>query len=73
MIDKLWHDWQKANPANFWSFGGGSVAVVNGSVVDPNFPTGALPFVNVRGLLISRCSVDEPSRSSLHRSQQMGF
>ena len=68
MIDKLWYDWQNVNPANFWSFAGGSVAVAKG---DPVFPNGAPPFVNVRSLLISPCSVNEPSRSSPRRSRQM--
>jgi len=46
MVDKLWYDWQKANPANFWSFTGGSVAVVNNFVVDPAWPNGGPPFMN---------------------------
>jgi len=48
MIDKLWYDWQYANPANFWSFAGGSVALVNNFVTDPAFPNGAPPYVQVR-------------------------
>ncbi|KAF9649244.1 Di-copper centre-containing protein, partial [Thelephora ganbajun] len=45
MVDKLWYDWQNANPANFWSFDGGSVSVVNNFIPDPAFPNGAPPFV----------------------------
>ena len=72
MVDKLWYDWQKANPANFWSFGGGSVAVLNGSAPAPGFAAGAPPYMNVRSLLISPFSVNEPSRSSPRRPRQMG-
>ena len=57
MVDKLWYDWQNANPVNFWSFAGGSVA----SPGDPLFPNGGPPFMNVRNLLMSYCSVNEPS------------
>ena len=73
MVDKLWYDWQKANPANFWSFGGGSVSVLNGSVPVSGFPVGIPPYVNVRSPLISPFLVNEPSRSSPRRSRQMGF
>jgi len=45
MVDKLWSDWQNANPANFWSFDGGSVAVVNGFIPDPAYLNGAPPLV----------------------------
>jgi len=45
MVDKLWYDWQNANPANYWSFAGGSVARVTNFVADPEFPNGAPPLV----------------------------
>lgn len=65
MIDKLWYDWQHLNTTNFWSFGGGSVSTVNANfTVDPEFPTGAPPFVNVRSLSISICSTNRNPRSS---------
>lgn len=50
MIDKLWYDWQNANPANFWSFGGGSVSVVLNPELNRTFPTGIPPYMNVRVL-----------------------
>ena len=48
MIDKVWYEWQHANPANFWSFDGGSVARVKDFTADPAFPNGAPPYVTVR-------------------------
>lgn len=68
MVDKLWYDWQTAHPANFWSFDGGSVAIVENFVPDPAFPNGAPPFVSVSTLLMIPCSVAEPSHSSPRRS-----
>jgi len=57
MVDKLWYDWQNANPINFWSFTGGSVAVAKG---DPVFPNGAPPFMNVRNLLKALVRLTNP-------------
>lgn len=71
MVDKLWYDWQKADPSNFWSFGGGMTALVTNFVPDATFPTGAPPFVNVRNLLTGTRSANEPFRSSRPRSQRM--
>jgi len=52
MVDKLWWDWQNANPANFWSFGGGSVSeMLPGLVPNRAFPVGVPPYMNVRGRL----------------------
>ena len=61
MIDKLWYDWQNVNPANFWSFTGGSVVVDNNFIPDPAFPIGAPPLMNVRSLLISPIRLTNPS------------
>jgi len=71
MVDKLWYDWQNANPANFWSFSGGSVPVVSDFEVDPIFLNGGPPLMNVRSLLSATCSVNEPFRSSRRRSRRM--
>jgi len=52
MVDKLWWDWQNANRANFWSFGGGSVSeMLPGLIPNPAFPVGIPPYMNVRGQL----------------------
>lgn len=59
MVDKIWYDWQHANPANFWSFDGGAVAVLNNSVPVPAFPNGGPPYVTVSSLLINAHSVNE--------------
>ena len=53
MVDKLWYDWQNANSANFWSFGGGSVSVTQNLVPNRDFPVGIPPYMNVRGRLMS--------------------
>ena len=48
-VDKIWYDWQHRDPSNKNAFGGGSVS----AQVDPSqqltYPTGAPPFLNVRG------------------------
>jgi len=69
MIDKLWYDWQQAHPANFWSFAGGSVPLVNNFVPDPAFPNGAPPYVQVRSLFPTTFSVNELSCRSRRRSR----
>jgi len=53
MVDKLWYDWQNANPANFWAFGGGSVSVTQNLVPNREFPVGIPPYMNVRNQLAS--------------------
>jgi len=48
MVDKIWYDWQRVNPTNFWSYRGGTVStlsLVDGSL-DPTFPNGAPPFID---------------------------
>ena len=62
MIDKIWNDWQHADPANLWSFGGGSVMVIGSNgFPEPDYPNGNLPFVNVSGPLYKRLfTVSEP-------------
>ena len=71
MVDKIWYDWQNANEANFWSFAGGATSVLAGFQPDPQYPNGAPPYIEVRGLLTSTCSINEPPRSSLRRSRRM--
>jgi len=68
MVDKLWYDWQNANPINFWSFSGGSVSV---GLNNPAFPNGAPPLMNVRSTLMSPCLVNDPSRSSPQQFRRM--
>lgn len=71
MIDKVWYDWQHANSANFWSFGGGSISVSPTFFPDPTFPTGIPPYMNVSSLLSEFRSIDENSPSSRPRCRQM--
>ena len=73
MIDRLWYTWQHADPANYWSFGGGSVSVSTNFLANRTFPTGIPPYMNVRGLLTGFCSVNGSSPSSRRRSRQMRF
>ena len=72
MVDKLWYDWQHANPANFWSFDGGAVAVLNNnSVPVPEFPNGGPPYVTVSPPLTNAYSTSKPPHSSRARPRQM--
>ena len=73
MVDKLWHDWQHANHANFWSYGGGSVSLTPGFVPDPTFPTGAPPYMNVCGPLTADSSTNKNSPSFRRRSPRTVF
>jgi tyrosinase len=47
MVDKVWYDWQNANPENFWSFIGGSVNAHSQPGLYAQFPVGGPPFLNV--------------------------
>ncbi len=48
MLDKIWHDWQKRNPTNAYSFFGGSVEHL-ASLDDYNqYPNGGPPYPSVR-------------------------
>lgn len=71
MVDKIWYDWQLANPANFWSFDGGALAVLNNSAPVPDFPNGGPPYVTVSSLSKNALSINKPSRSSRPRSRRM--
>ena len=63
MVDKIWYDWQHANPANFWSFDGGAVAVLNNSAPVPAFPNGGPPYVTVSSLSTSSRSLNHQTLS----------
>ena len=49
MVDKVWYDWQHRNSSNEKAFGGGSVSVQVNATEASKYPTGAPPFLNVRG------------------------
>lgn len=56
MIDKIWSDWQNADPENFWSFFGGSVGAHSQPGMYAQFPVGGPPFLNVSvGLILPLC------------------
>jgi len=50
MVDKLWDDWQRRRPENFWAFQGGSVGSLSVPGLYEQFPNGGPPFLNVRFL-----------------------
>ncbi|KZT29126.1 Di-copper centre-containing protein [Neolentinus lepideus HHB14362 ss-1] len=47
MVDKIWHDWQNRDLANFWQFGGGSVSVLEDWPQFQKYPTGAPPMMDL--------------------------
>ena len=50
MIDKIWYDWQHRDPSNKNVFAGGSISwQVNTVQSFADYPTGAPPWLNVRG------------------------
>ena len=48
MVDKLWHDWQRRRPENFWSFQGGTIGAHSAPGIYNQFPNGGPPFLDVR-------------------------
>ncbi|KAF9645987.1 Di-copper centre-containing protein [Thelephora ganbajun] len=46
MVDKLWYDWQRRHPENFWSFHGGSIGAHSAPGIYAQFPNGGPPFLN---------------------------
>lgn len=50
MVDKVWSDWQLANPENFWLFKGGSVQATQNLSYYEQYPNGGPPMLSV-GLL----------------------
>lgn len=48
MVDKVWYDWQRAHPDNFWSYEGGAVRDLD---TWPRYKTGAPPALSVRFLI----------------------
>ena len=53
MVDKLWDDWQRRRPENFWAFQGGSVSADSEHPeLSEDFPNGGPPFLNVRFLFL---------------------
>lgn len=52
MVDKIWYDWQKKHPENFWSYLGGTVPAHSQPGLYAQFPTGGPPFMNVSENLV---------------------
>jgi tyrosinase len=50
MVDKLWDDWQRRRPENFWAYQGGSVGAHSAPGIYDKFPNGAPPYLGVRFL-----------------------
>lgn len=47
MVDKIWYDWQRNDPVNFWTFQGGSVQVISNYTEYEMWPSGAPPLMNL--------------------------
>jgi len=47
MIDKLWLDWQLRDPANAYTFFGGSVQALQNLSTYNEYPNGGPPFLSV--------------------------
>ena len=56
MVDKLWDDWQRRRPENFWSFHGGLTGAHSAPGIYAPFPNGGPPFINVR-VFVSRLAI----------------
>jgi len=46
MVDKLWDDWQRLRPENFWAFQGGLTGAHSAPGIYAQFPNGGPPFMN---------------------------
>lgn len=55
MVDKLWDDWQRLRPENFWSYQGGSVGAHSAPGIYVQYPNGGPPFLDV--CILTPCSV----------------
>ena len=55
MVDKIWYDWQNRNSSNKNAFAGGSISAQVDPTQASTFPTGAAPFLNVRGNPSNQC------------------
>ena len=49
MVDKVWYDWQHANPEkSFWAYHGGSVQNQSSLAIAKEYPNGQPPWLSVR-------------------------
>ena len=48
MVDKLWDEWQRRRPENFWAYQGGITGAHSAPGIYVQFPNGGPPFLNVR-------------------------
>jgi len=51
MVDKLWYDWQKKHPSNFYAYSGGSVSEFGNVTLFAEFPNGSPPLLNFSTVL----------------------
>ncbi|KAL5536597.1 hypothetical protein ACEPAF_420 [Sanghuangporus sanghuang] len=47
MVDKVWYDWQNANPVNFWAFFGGATSALQNVSYADKYPNGGPPFLSI--------------------------
>ncbi|KAJ6461251.1 Di-copper centre-containing protein [Mycena vitilis] len=65
MVDKMWYDWQNADPSNTKAFYGGSVQALENATYYASFPNGAAPFYNVNDTMPSDGLFPEPTISDV--------
>ncbi|KAI0082073.1 Di-copper centre-containing protein [Panus rudis PR-1116 ss-1] len=46
MVDKVWFEWQRAHPSNFWSFKGGSIQNLTSVEAYETYPNGMPPMLS---------------------------
>ncbi|KAF5348693.1 hypothetical protein D9758_006865 [Tetrapyrgos nigripes] len=61
MVDKVWYDWQNADPANAGIFFGGSVQMQDNITIWEQYPNGGPPYLNLSSLMPSNGLFDQPT------------
>ncbi|KAF7294348.1 Peptidase S53 domain-containing protein [Mycena chlorophos] len=65
MVDKIWSEWQAANPANGESYFGGSVEALKNLTYFTEFPTGAAPFFQINDTMPADGLYPDPTIASV--------
>ncbi|TBU33894.1 Di-copper centre-containing protein [Dichomitus squalens] len=59
MVDKVWYDWQHANPENFWAYHGGSVQNITSLQALSDYPNGMPPYLSLNSKIPADDIFDE--------------
>jgi tyrosinase len=51
MVDKVFYDWQHADPANAGIYFGGSTQMIDNYTIYQEYPNGGPPFFNVSAFI----------------------